>query len=45
MLTFYGTELEPGEYRVLPATDETRAEHAGQDSKVFIVTVGLTGAG
>jgi len=43
MLTFYGAELGPGEYEVLPATDDTRAEHAGQDSGVFIVTVGKPG--
>lgn len=45
MLTFYGEALEPGEHRVLPATDETRAEHAGKDSGVFIVTVGKPGEG
>lgn len=38
-LTFYGETLEPGEHEVLPATDETRNEHAGRDSDVFIATV------
>lgn len=43
MLTFYGHDLRPGQYDVLPATDETRAEHAGKDSGVFIVAVGKAG--
>lgn len=39
MITFYGADLEPGDYEVRPSTDDTRAEHAGEDSNVFTVTV------
>jgi hypothetical protein len=40
MLTYYGEALPPGSYRVLPATDETRAEHSGHDARIFIATMG-----
>lgn len=39
LITFYGRDLEPGDYRVLPATDETRRDHAGRDSDVFTVVL------
>jgi hypothetical protein len=40
LLNYYGDALDSGDYRVLAATDETRAEHAGRDSRVFTLTVG-----
>jgi hypothetical protein len=41
MITFYGEGLVPGSYPILSADDETRAEHAGRDSDVSTVTVGM----
>lgn len=43
VVTFYGAGLAAGSYDVKPATDETRAQHAGRDDDVFVVTVGTTG--
>lgn len=44
MVTFYGEGFLPGSYPVLPATDETRAAHAGHDSKVTTVVQGVGGS-
>ena len=32
--------MTAGTYRVLPATDEIRLEHAGRDSRIFTATLG-----
>jgi len=40
LINYYGSDLRPGEGRTLPATDETRSQHAGRDSNVFTLTVG-----
>ncbi len=45
MITFYGEGFVPGSYPILSADDETRAEHAGQDSDVCTVTVGMGPSG
>ncbi|MEM9193276.1 MAG: hypothetical protein AAGF12_29140 [Myxococcota bacterium] len=45
VLNYYGETMRRGEHRVLPATDETRAEHANKDSQVFLLTVGQRGEG
>ena len=45
MVTFYGEGFVPGSYAVLAADDETRAEHAGKDSDVCTVTVGMGPSG
>jgi hypothetical protein len=45
MITFYGEGFVPGSYPVLSADDETRAEHAGKDSDVCTVTVGMGPSG
>ncbi len=45
MITFYGEGFVPGSYPVLSADDETRAQHAGRDSDVCTVTVGMGPSG
>lgn len=42
-LAFYGHELAPGRYEVLPGTDETVAAHAGKDSRVFTLELRMPG--
>ena len=39
LITFYGRDLEPGDHRVLPATDETRRDNAFRDNDVFTVVL------
>lgn len=42
-LAFYGHELTPGRYEVLPGTDETVAAHAGKDSRIFTLELRVPG--